>query len=381
MSTKDKSKTNKNTSKYQQKKKRNYNELKKNKYDKEIECSIIKKYFKKKFKKSSNTDEIDSDTELIHQTNLFSLFNIKKLYLIKDEDINYNIEIPEEIDTNISKSKSNNNYKLYHNIVNHINIDQNNVAEISVSKDGNCFYNNLSLFFTNTEKYNNFFRYTLFKYCKDNAKEIFSGNPYVTYFGNVVETKNYLQRIKENYFWAGDVEITHSMYLFNINIAIYEKINTNNKTTYRFIKYYENDTNINNNFPLIILLYEGDNHYMQLIYKDYLKDKKEKIKYSFEKSTEINIEIKSSKQSIKNINNFNELPKDLQKDIEFIILKYKKLNLNANDDENDEIIFNHKILQGYNYPKYPNKKNGKTLLLDIRNYFIIYSQLNFYLFI
>ena len=43
---------------------------------------------------------------------------------------------------------------------------------MKASEDGNCFFNCLSLFFTNNEKYNYLFRHLLYAYCKDFQNEI-----------------------------------------------------------------------------------------------------------------------------------------------------------------------------------------------------------------
>ena len=79
-----------------------------------------------------------------------------------------------------------------------------------------------------------------------------------------------MKLIKNDTFFAGDFEISQSVFLFNLNIAIYRKIGIDNNISYKFVKYYENNTKEkNDNFLLLILLYEEKyKHYQQIMYKD-----------------------------------------------------------------------------------------------------------------
>ena len=81
----------------------------------------------------------------------------------------------------------------------------------------------------------------------------------------------YINLIKNDKFFAGDFELSESVFLFNINIAVYEKIiNSKNETLYyKFINYYENKSKENKKFPLLILSYEPQyKHYQQLLFKN-----------------------------------------------------------------------------------------------------------------
>ena len=46
------------------------------------------------------------------------------------------------------KKKYYDNYILYYNIIKHLDKSDKNIYEIEINKDGNCFYNSLSYFFT-----------------------------------------------------------------------------------------------------------------------------------------------------------------------------------------------------------------------------------------
>ena len=70
---------------------------------------------------------------------------------------------------------------------------------------------------------------------------------------------------------------------------------------------------------------------------------------------------------------FADLSDELKSDIDNLIKKYKNLKINE-DNEFSEIIneeeFKKKIRRGYNYPTYPNRKDGKNLLIHVRNYLL-----------
>ena len=65
-----------------------------------------------------------------------------------------------------------------------------------------------------------------------------------------------------------------------------------------------------------------------------------------------------------NKNTVNNLSEELIKEIKLVIKKLKK-------KEQDEELFKHKLKEGYNYPKYPNNKEGKkyaTILKKLFNF-------------
>ena len=61
----------------------------------------------------------------------------------------------------------------------------------------------------------------------------------------------------------------------------------------------------------------------------------------------------------------------LKTEIENIIKKYKNLNIDDSINNTDEDTFKNKLNEGYNYPCYPGHKEGKNLLIYVRNYLIL----------
>ena len=99
-----------------------------------------------------------------------------------------------------------------------------------------------------------------------------------------MKTDEYIKNIKKSGFFSGDFEISQSIYVFRINIAIYEKIYADNEQIleYKFINYLENENYANSKIPLLILVYEKDaTHYNQLLYND-------NIDFIQENATDIN---------------------------------------------------------------------------------------------
>ena len=74
------------------------------------------------------------------------------------------------------------------------------------------FFNYLSLFFTNNEKYNYLFRHLLYSYCKDFQNEIYNHISEIDYNDQLIDTLTYIEKMKENKFFAGDFELSQAVY-------------------------------------------------------------------------------------------------------------------------------------------------------------------------
>jgi len=61
------------------------------------------------------------------------------------------------------------------------------------------------LFFFGDEEYHNLIRQTLYNYILNKEESIINNNPYIDYFRKLYPTKNYINFIKQNYFYAGDL--------------------------------------------------------------------------------------------------------------------------------------------------------------------------------
>ena len=74
-----------------------------------------------------------------------------------------------------------------------------------------------------------------------------------------------MDNLKDDGFFAGDFEISQSIFIFNINIAVYKDKDHDNN--YKLLRYFENINSDKEQLPLIILSYnESIQHYQLLIY-------------------------------------------------------------------------------------------------------------------
>ena len=103
---------------------------------------------------------------------LLKIFNLKEKYLELENNITYSINVPNNYELENYKDISKTNYYLYYYINKHLDLPKNDILEIDINMDGNHYFNNISLFFTKSQKYNLLFRYVLYKYCKDYYNEL-----------------------------------------------------------------------------------------------------------------------------------------------------------------------------------------------------------------
>ena len=66
-------------------------------------------------------------------------FDVKQEYFNIEEKIEYNLNIPSNNEFKFIE-KSENNYKLFYEILKHLNIKKNRVKEIKIERDGNCYF-------------------------------------------------------------------------------------------------------------------------------------------------------------------------------------------------------------------------------------------------
>ena len=225
---------------------------------------------------------------------------------------------------------------------------------IDVIGDGNCYFRNLSIFFTGNENFYSFFRNITYIYIDKNKNYIYKNCPQVLLNDNFIDLNQYIPLINNDKQFAGDLEIGQSSILFKINIAIYTFDNINNK--YKFYNYYNHGKD-DFKYDLLLIIYDIQNvHYFQIKYK---------------------------KIDINSINNTQNLKdnKDLFliNEIKNLIKKYKELDINEINHnlikriKNDN-TFDSLIKKGYHYPEYPNHKYGRDLLYYIRDYKISIKQ-------
>jgi len=159
-------------------------------------------------------------------------FDINQKYLIKNV-INVNNNIPEKskIKEILQTSLLNiyileiQNYKIL--------VPNNFFIRILIIPDGNCFYRSLSKFITGSEDWRLFFINCLYNYKKENKITLIDDNEYIDLKNTIKKIDDYIEKIKDEYFYTGKLEMLAAIKLFNIIIYIYEL--NNNSTDYKFI--------------------------------------------------------------------------------------------------------------------------------------------------
>ena len=108
-------------------------------------------------------------------------------------------------------------------------LDKNEFYEKEIFKDGNCFFRAISYFFNGTEEHYSNYRQTYYEIClndKDNLKKFYETDN--TNNSNLEDDINqYIENIKKDGEYSGDIEINKIAQLMNINIICY--ITNNNK--------------------------------------------------------------------------------------------------------------------------------------------------------
>ena len=72
-----------------------------------------------------------------------------------------------------------------------------------------------------------------------------------------------------NKYWAGDLEIQLTSFIFDIEIALFNSIiDVNNNTLYKCVSTFNLNQNSEFNKPIMMLLHINNNHYELLYFKD-----------------------------------------------------------------------------------------------------------------
>ena len=149
-------------------------------------------------------------------------------------------------------------------IINHKKLDKDLFEVKDVDGDGNCYFRTLSLHFTQEQSYYQFFREQIYNAAKENLKdlkEFFISDEKDEIIGNN-KIEGYVNKIKDNYFFAGNIEIYITTKIFNLNIVVYERSNTNEDFTQYALFTLGTSTK-----EFILINFENHNHYNLLIEK------------------------------------------------------------------------------------------------------------------
>ena len=205
--------------------------------------------------------------------------------------------------------------QLYQLIKNNSDIPKSNLELYEVKKDGNCFYRVLSLYLTQDQNNHDVIRKLIYQATKENKNNLFpfflnnNSDSERDSIINNMKYENYIEQIKKDGFYAGNVEMGTASILLNLNISIY-KLDENKPLHYvHFANIWKDINDINND--IIIILFTGNNHFSLLSFQNNkiksIKELKEietkKIKFQKE-----NIEIDNDKYVNKlcTVNNDNE---------------------------------------------------------------------------
>ena len=256
--SKNKYRANQNINKY--KKKRTYLEMINNNIYNQIENPINFNLMRPKKKESNKNDDA------ILENNNDNYSKIKLLIFPQTLNIDQLNNILILFNNEISSQDTYRTYNkyLYHLVLRKENIRFEDSEEIQIKKDGNCFYNNLSFFYSGKEIYNKFFRAIIYKYVNEN-NNILIDNPYIMNDnGENIEVDKYIKNISKDSYYAGELEISNSTKIFNLNIAVYIKDGTDN--IYKFLMYFSQKENSFEKDLLILVYYADIKHYNQIHY-------------------------------------------------------------------------------------------------------------------
>ena len=377
------------------------------------------------YKRKRNYNQLLEPTIQIDNNDHNSTFKNKIL-----PKLNYSINIARELELNNYNNMNlindedkkhlydeihNNTINIYITKINNIGytlIPKNYFTEIEINEDGNCFFNALSKFLSNNQKYHLYIRNLIYNYININKESIQNNNPYIHNNHRIVSFDEYLPNILNPGNYAGELEIFAACKVFKISIYVYECIEKENK--YRLLYNYISEDNflsycmilnhkyletgaehfnllkINNNFNLNLLntLEDKDkikpldinNNYDQN--KQNINSDKDKYIMSKKNYTKLNANIKDESSVETNKNELEYMDKSSNKSINtsseikdyntnFIIDEFTDIHqkikdiINSNKEYNDlilqELITLAKIIQ---YPNYNNIYKGDNYYLD-----------------
>lgn len=198
----------------------------------------MKKQKNKNKHKKRNYLEIQKESEVIHYSEIHKDIN-KPLSISKNLKINYNLNIIDKYEKNnisnsvniekpnINKIKellsSINNSELivFENSNNKI-VEKDIIFIRKIEPDGNCYYRVLSYFLTKNQNYYNYFRNYIYNYLTCNKNLYEQEYPFIIYNDEINNFEIYINKIRQNGFFAGELEIMISSKILNINIIVFK---------------------------------------------------------------------------------------------------------------------------------------------------------------
>ena len=169
-----------------------------------------------KIKKNENAKKVKSKQNDDH------LSNTKNKILIKNKEINFKENLIEKNnDNNMKKGLPNKAYFIekYQNNVGYIyNINDFNLQDVKA--DGNCGYRCISLQIYGEEENYYIIREYIYK-CLHINKNNYKNIP-LELDGKIINSEDYIEKVKKNKFWIGDLEISliHKIKLIYIMVKL-----------------------------------------------------------------------------------------------------------------------------------------------------------------
>lgn len=259
--------------------------------------------------------------------------------------------------------------------------DNNEFHFTNVAGDGNWWYRCVSLQLFGSEDDYNIIRQNVFHYLDKNRTNYSDYN--FEYNGNILSNNEYIDTIKDDGEWMGELEITAISIIYNINILVF-KI-TDNDEIYLINKY--GDFN-NRNRILVALWFINNNHYIVVYEKQNINTEIFNNNIS-ENKTNINLDISINSKELNFLyaNETNKTNK-LGNIKNFIINRIKNgINIyseHINTIKNHKIRHNKKqnfkrVCKGYDYDFKINrlikkiKISNKSNTIQFKNYIVAYE--------
>ena len=224
----------------------------------------IKKNFKRA-EPSNNGKDLDSITNLIANIDVKEKLHPFKID-VSDKNIKLKIE-PKLSEETINDLKP--EPILLKKFINKEDIIINTKNIIDNTGGGDCWFKTISLALYKDEEYHLTIRKKIYEslvskksYFEENGLTINTNN-------QIIQISDYIEQIKFANQWSGDVEISETYEIYNINIVIY-KVNKiqKNKSNLSFYNIF-GDLNVKNK-PLIFVVYNDHNHYRLIDYNNNL---------------------------------------------------------------------------------------------------------------
>ena len=187
----------------------------------------------------NNSDEANEKFKNLSLLNLSYSHILNKKLLINR--INY---------ININTIDETNFYKYIYELIINIYITKINNFKVNIAKnffniikiypDGIYFFRAASKFFTNNGNNHKIFRNIVYNYIVENKNEYLINNNFVEYKGNVIDFEDFLDTIKGDHNFSGELEISAITKIFNISIYLFEINEHNNSYKLQFKNIAEN---------------------------------------------------------------------------------------------------------------------------------------------